>query len=135
MPATGALQNATTALQFANEFTASRRYFYVFCLDGSGRWGSLFFQHQPVSIANVFFQLLERRALTKDIGYLWQAPDVPVAILPILKTESNSLRHGKFGGGGGSCSALRYSQRPLGLEYPFGHGDYGSRPANFMRWR
>ena len=82
--------------------TAAPRYFYVFCLDGSGRWGKLFFQHQPVSIANVFFQLLERRALAEDTWYLWQAPDVPVAILPIFKTESNDLRHRKFGGGGGS---------------------------------
>ena len=60
------------------------------------RWGSLFFEHQPVSIANVLFQLLERRALAKDTGYLWDAPDVPVAILPILKAESNSLRHRKW---------------------------------------
>ena len=50
-----------------------------------------FFQHQLVSIANIFFQLLERRALAKDVGYLWEAADVPVAILPILKAESNSL--------------------------------------------
>ena len=72
---------------------ASRRYFDVFCLDGRRGWGSLFFQHQPVSIANVFFQLLERGALAKDTWYLWQAPDVPVAIFPILESESNSLRH------------------------------------------
>ena len=102
VPATGALQNARCAPIRGRIHGASRRYFYVFCLDGIGRWGKLFFQHQPVSIANVFFQLLERRALAKDTGYLREAPDVPVAIFPIFKTESNSLRHRKFGGGGGS---------------------------------
>ena len=93
---------------------ASRRYFDVFCLDGRGRSGTLFFQHQPISIANVFFQLLERRAWAKDTWYrqrcqiqaaghfparrpaqLVAGARLPVAILPILETESNSLLHRK----------------------------------------
>src|SRR5207302_3567619 len=76
---------------FADEFMALQAGTSIsLCLDDSGRWGSLFFQHQPVGIANVFFQLLERGALAEDTRYLWQAPDVLVAVLPIFKTESSS---------------------------------------------
>ena len=68
-------------------------------------------------------------------GLALVAPDLPVTIegspatiriferrcldVPTPQTEPKSLRHKKFGEGGASCSALRYSQGPLELEYPF----------------